>query len=92
MKTVFALLVLSFSSAATAACYQILLPSNEVVWQGRRPPIAMDTLSLNEEVRKIVPNGHLIVVDNWMAPCPAFDNTAAGRAAQRRAEGQASGK
>lgn len=75
MKTVFALLAISFSSAAVSACYQIYSPTNQLVWQGSQPPFAMDQLALNDEVKKIVPNGHLIIVDDRTAPCYALDAT-----------------
>lgn len=81
MKIVFAVMALLFSSAATSACYQIFSPSNEVVWQGNQPPVAMDTLAIADEVKKIVPNGHLVVVDDRMAPCHPLDATG-GKAAQ----------
>lgn len=84
MKTAFALLALSFSSAAVSACYQIYSPTNQMVWQGSQPPFAMDQLALNDEVKKIVPNGHLIIVDERTAPCHAFDATG-GKAEQQQA-------
>lgn len=84
MKTVFALLALLFSSAAMSACYQIYSPTNQLVWQGNQPPFAMDQLALNDQVMKIVPNGHLIIVDDRTAPCYAFDATGR-RAEQQRA-------
>ncbi|MDR1935117.1 MAG: hypothetical protein LBS49_05985 [Candidatus Accumulibacter sp.] len=76
MKTILALLALSFSAAASAtACYQIYSPSNTLVWQGQRPPISMDRPDLDEEVKKMVPGGHLIVIDDRSVPCQSIDAT-----------------
>ena len=85
MKTAFTILAFFFSSSAMATCYQIFAPSNELLWQGTQPPVAMDTLSLGDEVKKIVPNGHLVIVDDRQTPCPSFDAT--GDKGARRAAG-----
>ena len=74
MKMILALLALSFSTAAPAAgCYQIFTSSNVLVWQGNKPPIPLDRPEIDDEVRKIVPDGHLIIVDDRSAPCQAID-------------------
>ena len=86
MKTVFTILGIFFSSAALATCYQIFSPSNQLLWQGMQPPVSMDTPSLNDAVSKIVPNGHLVIVDDRQTPCPAFAETGSKNA--RRTEGK----
>lgn len=70
MKTVFALLALVFSTAAFSECYSIYSASNELVWEGMSPPVPMDTVSLDEEVNKIVPKGHMVVTNIISSPCP----------------------
>lgn len=72
MKTILALLALAFSTAASPACYMIFGPTNELVWQGTSPPVRMDAVSLSDEVRKIVPNGHLVISSEPFASCPAL--------------------
>jgi hypothetical protein len=70
MKTIAALLAFSFSTAASAiTCYQIFSPANELIWQGNTPPIRLDNANIEEQVAKMVPNGHLIIVDDKNAPC-----------------------
>jgi hypothetical protein len=70
------LLALSFSTAASATmCYQIFTPANVLVWQGKTPPVPLDSLDLNDEVGKMVPSGHLVIIDNQTAPCQAIDTT-----------------
>ena len=74
MKMILALLALSFSTAAPATgCYQIFTSSNVLVWQGSRPPIPLDRQEIDDEVRKIVPDGHLIIVDDRSVPCQTID-------------------
>jgi hypothetical protein len=74
MKILFALLAFSFSAAASASvCYQIYSPANTLVWQGDRPPIELDHPTIEDEVKKMVPNGHLIIVDDSTAPCLPID-------------------
>lgn len=75
MKTIFAFLALSFSTAALSTCYLIYTPANELVWRGTSPPVAMDTLGLNAAVNKLVTKGHLIISGDDAAPCPALDLT-----------------
>ena len=75
MKTIFALLAFSVSTAATSACYVIYSPSNEVVWQGTSPPVLMNSVSLNDEVQRKVPKGHLVIINIDPTQCPAFDLT-----------------
>jgi hypothetical protein len=74
MKTVFALSAFFLSSVAAAACYQIFSPSGVLVWQGNQPPVAMDNPSLGDEVKRIVPGGHLVIVEGQV-PCRALDTT-----------------
>jgi hypothetical protein len=71
------LLALSFPTTASAAlCYQIFTPANALVWQGKTPPVPLDGLDLNDEVRKMVPSGHLVIIeDSNSAPCQAIDTT-----------------
>jgi hypothetical protein len=71
------LLALSFSTVASAAmCYQIFSSANALVWQGKTPPVVLDSLDLNDEVKKMVPGGHLIIVDDQnAAPCQPVDTT-----------------
>ncbi len=76
MKTIFALLALAFSTAASAVCYLIYTPSNELVWRSDTAPVAMDKPGLDKEVQKIVPNGHLVIVDIAGATCFKLDLTA----------------
>ncbi|MDR0440335.1 MAG: hypothetical protein LBI59_05040 [Candidatus Accumulibacter sp.] len=75
-KIILALLALSFSTAASAAgCYQIFTSSNILVWQGTKPPVSLDRPEIDEEVKKMVPDGHLIIVDDQDAPCQTIDAT-----------------
>ena len=76
MKAVFASLAWVLSSSASAACYMIYTPANELVWRAPTPPVAMDTLALDAAVHRIVPHGHLIVSGNDGAACPLLDLTA----------------
>ncbi|MDR3299827.1 MAG: hypothetical protein LBU43_07475 [Candidatus Accumulibacter sp.] len=74
MKTIAALLALTFSATASATmCYQIFSSSNVLVWQGNRPPVQLDRPSIEDEVRKMVPGGHLIIVEEQSAPCQPVD-------------------
>ena len=75
MKIIFALLTLCVSSTAFSACYQIYSPSNELVWRGTSPPVSMDTISINEEVNKMVPKGHLVISSDAASPCFPLDFT-----------------
>lgn len=86
MKTIFALLLLSLSGAASAACYLIYSPANELVWRRTTPPVRMDTLSINAEVQKIVPNGHMLIGNMTDAECPDYDLTAPDRSMRKKAE------
>ena len=73
-KIVFALLASSFSMAVSAVtCYQIFSPKNELVWQRTSPPVRMDSQSINEQIAKMVPNGHLIIVDDNKVPCHSIN-------------------
>ena len=83
MKTILALLALSASTAASAACYMIYSPTNELVWRGPNPPVRMDAPSLTDEVRKTVPNGHLVINSEPFASCPPLDVTAPRTAMQQ---------
>lgn len=73
MKTVFALSAIFFSSAATAVCYQVFSPDNVLVWQGRVPPVAMDTPSSDTAIKTRFPGGHLVIVDDPAVRCYFFD-------------------
>jgi len=84
MKTVFALLALLVSTAASSACYLIYTPSNELVWRGVTPPVAMDTLALNDAVQKMVPEGHLII-SNDAERCTELALTPSRKTTRRRA-------
>jgi len=75
MRAIFALLAFSFSSLASAACYIIYTQSNERIWQGSSPPVPMNTLYIDAEVQKKVPKGHMVILINSQAPCPAIDLT-----------------
>lgn len=86
MKTILAMAAFAFSTAAFSACYLIYTPANELVWRGTTPPVAMDTLSLNAAVQKIVPGGHLVVSSDDKAPCPALDLTTPRKTMRQRAE------
>ena len=86
MKTLLALLALSVSTAASSACYMIFAPNNELMWRGTAPPVNMDSPSLQDEVGKIVPNGHLVISNEAFASCPALDLTAPRKTMRDRAE------
>ncbi|MDR2788252.1 MAG: hypothetical protein LBD06_07825 [Candidatus Accumulibacter sp.] len=75
MKTILGLLALSFSAAAPAAtvCYQIYSSSNTLVWQGSQPPVRLDRPAIEDEVKKMVPGGHLIIVDDHGSLCQPID-------------------
>ncbi|MDR0379826.1 MAG: hypothetical protein LBI62_07795 [Candidatus Accumulibacter sp.] len=74
MKMLLALLAFSFSAAASASvCYQIYSSTNVLVWQGDKPPVELDHLTIEDEVKKMVPDGHLIIVDGSTAPCQPVD-------------------
>lgn len=75
MRTIFALLALLVSPAASSACYMIFSSANELVWRGAAAPVAMDTLLINDEVQKKVPNGHMVITQDFAAPCPPLDLT-----------------
>ena len=75
MKTLFALLALLISTAAYPVCYMIYSSSNELVWRGETPPVPMNTPSLDDEVRKKVPKGHMVIVNDLTAPCFPLDVT-----------------
>lgn len=89
MKTILALLALSASTAASAACYMIYSPTNELVWRGRT--LRADAPSLTDEVRKIVPNGHLVINSEPYVSCLPL-NAAAPRTAMQQGEEATSGK
>lgn len=86
MKTIFALLALSVSTAASSTCYLIFDSSNELVWRGTTPPVSMETISINAAVQKIVPKGHLVISNNDTAACPALDLTTPRKTMKQRAE------
>ncbi len=73
MKTIFALMALACSSAALAECYSIYTSSNELVWQNTYAPVPMNTPSLDKEVQKKVPKGHMVITNDMAAPCPSVD-------------------
>jgi hypothetical protein len=86
MKTIFVLLLLAFSGASSAACYLIYTPANELVWRRGTPPVRMDTLSINDEVQRIVPKGHMVIGNMTPEECPDFDLTAPDRTMRQKAE------
>jgi hypothetical protein len=84
MKIVFAWLALFVSTSASAACYQIYTPANQVVWRGTTPPVAMDTAALNDAVQKKVPGGHLVISGDDAAPCTPLDLTRPGKTPRKK--------
>lgn len=74
MKTIFALLALFASTAASSACYLIYTPSNELVWRGTAAPVRMDAVSLKDEINKVAPKGHMVVSGD-VASCYELDLT-----------------
>lgn len=92
MKTIFALMMLVFSTAASSACYMIFGPANELVWRGTAPPVKMDSVSLGDEVRKIVPNGHLVISSEPFASCPSLDSVAPRTAMRQTRDDKNDGK
>lgn len=85
MKTLFALLALTVSTAASSACYMVYSSSNELVWRGTSTPVRMDAYSLKDEINKIVPKGHMVVT-NDMASCFPLDSTTPRKTMYDRAE------
>lgn len=85
MKTIFALVALLVSTAASSACYMIYTPSNELVWRGTATPVRMDAASLKDEINKIVPKGHM-VVSGEVASCYALDLTTPRKTMRDKAE------
>ena len=85
MKTIFALLALLVSTAASSACYMIYLPTNELVWRGTSAPVRMDAASLKDEINRIVPKGHL-VVSSEMGSCFPLDLTTPRKTMRDKAE------
>ncbi len=73
MKTIFALLALLVSPAAFSACYMIYAPTNELVWRGPAAPVPMDTLSIHDEIQKMVPNGQLVILLEYGVRCSPLD-------------------
>ena len=86
MKTIFALVALVFSSAAFSECYSIYTSSSELVWQGTYPPVSMNTASLDKEVQKKVPKGHMVITNDIAAPCPPVDFTKPRKTMHDKAE------
>lgn len=78
MKTILALLALAVSTTASAACYMIYAPSNELVWRGTAAPVRMDKASLKDEINKIVPKGHMVISAD-RASCYELDLTKQGK-------------
>ncbi len=83
MKTIFALVALAFSTAASSSCFLIYSPSNELVWRGNTAPVSMEKLSIDDEVQKMEPKGHLIIVETVGAPCSNLDLTTQTTAKQK---------
>ena len=73
MKTILMLSSLVISTAASAACYQIFAPNNTLVWQNAMAPVPMDSRSIAGEVGKMVPGGHLVIVDDLTTTCYPLD-------------------
>ena len=85
MKTIFALLALLASTAASSACYLIYTPSNELVWRSTSAPVRMDAISLKDEINKIVPKGHMVVSSD-VASCYELDLTAPRKTMRDKAD------
>ena len=78
MKTryvLFALAALTQSLLASAGCYLIYTPANELVWRATTPPVAMDRTALDAEVQKRVPGGHLVILNSGATHCTPLDLT-----------------
>jgi len=86
MKTIFALVAFLLSTAASAACYLIYTPSNELVWRGETSPVPLDAYSIDDEVRKLVPNGHMVISDERATLCPPLNLTSPRKTMKQRAE------
>lgn len=89
MKTrcvLFALAALTLAPLASAACYLIYTPANELVWRAATPPVAMDRMGLDAEVQKRVPGGHLVILNSGATHCTPLDLTLRHKAVQMRGE------
>lgn len=80
MKTLLLLLATLFSAPAISSCYQVLSPDNKLVWQDDKPPVPLDSLALDEQLARFVPNGHLVIIDDRTTPCRFVDTV--GRKAE----------
>ena len=69
---------------ASAACYLIYNPGNELVWRATTPPVAMDRGALADAVQQRVPGGHL-VISNSGAACLPLDLTAPRQTLRQKA-------
>ena len=78
MRAILIVLTACFSPVALSACYQIFDPTNRLAWQGDEPPVAMNRLDLDAEVKKIVPGGHLIIVDDDQTTCRPMGSLGGG--------------
>ena len=78
MRAILIVLAACFSPAALSVCYQIFDSSNRLAWQGDEPPVAMNRLDLDDEVKRIVPGGHLIIVDDQQTTCRPMGSLSAG--------------
>jgi hypothetical protein len=86
MKAIFAVLAFLVSTTASSACYLIYSPTNEVVWRGTVPPVAMDVVSIDAEVHKKVPKGHLVINTDSEQYCSALDLTVPRKTLRDRVE------
>ena len=78
MKIILIVLAACFSPAALSTCYQIFDSSNRLAWQGDEPPVAMNWLDLDDEVKKIVSGGHLIIVEDSQTACRPMGSLGGG--------------
>jgi len=83
MKKILMLSSFVVSTAASAACYQIFAPNNVLVWQNAAPPVPMDSPSIAGAVGKMVPGGHLVIVDDRAAICYPLDTVPKNTTAER---------
>ena len=88
MKVILIVLAACFSPAALSACYQIFDSSNRLAWQGDEPPVALNRLDLDDEVKKIVPGGHLIIVDDRQTVCRPMGSLGSGTSSTATATGK----
>ncbi|HEX8989878.1 MAG TPA: hypothetical protein VF816_18105 [Rhodocyclaceae bacterium] len=62
------LLVALAPGASSAGCFTVYGPSNQTLYQSPRTPVPMDTLFIDQEVKRIFPGGHLVVDESYLCP------------------------